>query len=82
MESKEKSPEPSLAAGPSGGRQPLPELLSTEDMCVIFGVSKTTLMRWRTEKGLPHIRLGHKTYYLESTVSEWLKSQKSVVDLS
>ena len=57
-------------------RYPFPELLTAEDMCVIFGISRNTLRDWCANKGLPHIRLGLKTFFTESRVWEWLRSRE------
>ena len=55
-------------------RFPFPELLTAEDMCQIFGISRAVLWDWRVNKGLPHITLGRKYFFIESQVWEWLKS--------
>ena len=62
------------------GRLPLPELLSSDEMCDIFGCSKATLYKLRMEKGLPYVRFGQKIFYLEQDVRNWLNSKKTCND--
>jgi len=55
----------------------LPELLTNDMAAEVFGVSKDTIRRWREDKGMPHIRVGSKTYFLESSLQNWLKSRET-----
>lgn len=48
-------------------------VLSVEQLAEYFHVSKDTIRRWR-DKGLPLVRLGIKSYILESDFIAWFKN--------
>ncbi|TKJ40653.1 hypothetical protein CEE37_06735 [candidate division LCP-89 bacterium B3_LCP] len=60
-------------SGQSGIRYPLAELLSTEEMETLLGVSRQTLYGLR-KKGMPYVRLGQRVFYIEPNVMAWLKT--------
>lgn len=55
----------------------LPELLTTDMVAEIFGVSKATIYEWRMRRAMPYLKLGQKTYFLESSLQSWLKSRET-----
>lgn len=58
------------------GKLYLPELMTNEMAAQAFGVSKSTLYKWREKYKMPHVRLGQMIYYLESSLENWLKSRE------
>ena len=57
-----------------GGKLPDKELLTDEDLMTIFGVSKSSLKRWRTNGSIYFFQLGSTCYYetklLKKTIRE------------
>ena len=49
-------------------------LLDNQDMCQLLNVSKRTLQRYRSSGELPYQNIYHKTYYKESDVEAFIKS--------
>lgn len=48
--------------------------VTTTELCDIFRVTRTTILRWR-EEGMPYYGNGKALRYLVSEVKEWLKEQ-------
>lgn len=48
--------------------------LTTEELCKLFRVTRTTMLRWRRE-GMPYYGKGKALRYKVSEVEEWLKEQ-------
>lgn len=50
-------------------------LLTTADLCRMFGVKEITIYRWRKEHGLPSVTIpgekAHAVRYVPSEVWEW-----------
>jgi hypothetical protein len=49
-------------------------LLDNQDLCEMLHVSKRTLQRYRSSGELPHQNIYHKTYYKESDVERFIRS--------
>ena len=49
-------------------------LLDNQDVCQMLNVSKRTLQRYRSSGELPYQMLYHKTFYRESDVEAFIKS--------
>jgi len=64
----------------SNGSSPttLSEFIPLEALATSLGVSKATVSRWRSELGLPGIRVGIRVYFHEESVARWLKSRETV----
>jgi hypothetical protein len=48
------------------------KLLDNQDLCFMLHISRRTLLRYRTESGLPYIKCGQKIYYKASDVREFI----------
>ena len=51
------------------------KLLDTQDMCLLFKISKRTLAGYRQKKLIPYYAIDGKTYYKASEVLELLKKK-------
>jgi excisionase family DNA binding protein len=49
------------------------QFLTTEDVCQMFDVCRTTLYNWRKGGLLPFHRMGRKVYFLEHEITEAVK---------
>ena len=49
-------------------------LLDNQDLCQLLQASKRSLQRFRSKYRLRYQRIGHKTYYKESDVEDFLKN--------
>jgi hypothetical protein len=49
-------------------------LLDNQDVCQLLNVSKRTLQRYRSSGELPYQMLYHKTFYKESDVQAFIKT--------
>ena len=49
------------------------KLLDNHDMCMLLGVTKRTLQRYRQFKKIIYYKIDGKTYYKSSEVQEFLK---------
>ncbi len=49
-------------------------LLDNQDVCQLLNVSKRTLQRYRSSGELPYQMIYHKTFYKESDVEAFIKS--------
>ena len=50
------------------------KLLDNQDVCQMLNVSKRTLQRYRSSGELPYQMVYHKTFYKESDVEAFIKS--------
>ena len=53
------------------------KLLDNHDMCMLLGVTKRTLQRYRQLKKVTYYKIDGKTYYKSSEIQEFLKRQNS-----
>jgi NitT/TauT family transport system substrate-binding protein len=51
-------------------------IMTTDQICQAFGISKSTLNNWRKEKGLPFIKVGRTVRYDYQAVIDWLKKHE------
>lgn len=51
------------------------ELLDNQDMCMMLGVSKRTLQRYRTEKKVKYYMVKGKPYYLSSEIKNFFEQK-------
>ena len=49
-------------------------ILDNQDVCQLLNVSKRTLQRYRSSEELPYQMLYHKTFYKESDVEAFIKT--------
>lgn len=47
-------------------------ILDSQDVCLMFNLSKRTLQRYRAAGMLPYIQIGGKPFYFESDVEEFI----------
>ncbi len=48
--------------------------MRTAELVTHFAVSERTLLRWRTEEGLPHFLVGGVVLFDQTEVDSWLES--------
>jgi hypothetical protein len=53
------------------------KLLDNHDMCMLLGVTKRTLQRYRQFKKVIYYKIDGKTYYKASEVQDFLKQHNS-----
>jgi hypothetical protein len=53
------------------------ELLDNQDLCLLLGITKRSLARYRQKKMIPYYQGDRKTYYKASEVKEFLKRKES-----
>lgn len=51
------------------------KLLDNQDLCLLLGITKRTLARYRQKKLIPYYMIDKKTYYKSSEVQEFLKKK-------
>ena len=61
------SGQPAPAVGPDG---PAGKLLTMQEACEAFGISKTTLGDWKKRGLVPFVRLGRRVYFERERVLE------------
>jgi hypothetical protein len=52
------------------------ELLDNQDLCLLLGITKRSLARYRQKKLIPYYQGERKTYYKASEVREFLKKNE------
>jgi hypothetical protein len=50
------------------------KLLDNQDLCLLLGITKRSLARYRQKKLIRYYRIDRKTYYKASEVQEFLKT--------
>jgi hypothetical protein len=50
-------------------------LLDNQDMCLLLGITKRSLARYRQKKLIRYYQIDRKTYYKASEVQEFLKTR-------
>ena len=51
------------------------ELLDNQDLCLLLGITKRSLARYRQKKMIPYYQGDRKTYYKASEVRDFLKKR-------
>ena len=51
------------------------KLLDNQDLCLLLGITKRSLARYRQKKLIRYYQLDRKTYYKASEVQEFLKTR-------
>lgn len=51
------------------------ELLDNQDLCLLLGITKRSLARYRQKKMIPYYQGDRKTYYKASEVRDFLKKK-------
>jgi hypothetical protein len=51
------------------------DLLDNQDMCLLLGITKRSLARYRDKKLIRYYQVDRKTYYKASEIKEFLKSK-------
>jgi excisionase family DNA binding protein len=54
----------------------LSDLISEEELAKFFGIGRPTIANWRLNKGLPYIKVGIRSYFIEEDVVSWLRQHK------
>lgn len=53
-----------------------PEILTVEEVAEVLKVSRTTIFRWKTNEGLPYLKIGDRTLRFDrEAVLKWAKEQ-------
>ena len=60
---------PELFLQPASPKEP-DQLLTIEEACAEFGISKTTLQEWKKRQIVPFLRLGRRIYFERSKLLE------------
>ena len=56
------------------------QLISSKDLLIRYGISKSTLRKWVRELGLPLMAItDKKRYVLESDLKAWEESMKNIL---
>ncbi len=53
------------------------QLLTTAELCRLYRISRSTVMRWRNE-GMPYVGRGHSIRYEPEIVERWIKENPKV----
>jgi excisionase family DNA binding protein len=48
------------------------KLMTTKELCEYLNVSRMTIVRMRSERGLPYIKKGRNVYFVLKDVERWL----------
>ena len=51
-------------------------LISVEELAVIFGLAPQTIRNWVALGKIPHVKLGRKHFFQERSVQEWLNQKE------
>ena len=51
-------------------------LISVEELAVIFGLAPQTIRNWIALGKIPHVKLGRKHFFQERSVQEWLNQKE------
>ena len=62
---------------PDNSGQFFENLISVEELAVLFGLAPQTIRNWIALGKIPHVKIGKKWFFLRGSVQEWL-SQKEV----
>ena len=51
-------------------------LISVEELAVIFGLAPQTIRNWIALGKIPHVKIGKKWFFLRGSVQEWLNQKE------
>ena len=51
-------------------------LISVEELAVIFGLAPQTIRNWIALGKIPHVKIGKKWFFLRRSVQEWLNQKE------
>ena len=51
-------------------------LISVEELAVIFGLAPQTIRNWIALGKIPHVKIGRKWFFLRRSVQEWLNQKE------
>ena len=51
-------------------------LISVEELAVIFGLAPQTIRNWIALGKIPHVKIGKKWFFLKGSVQEWLNQKE------
>ena len=51
-------------------------LISVEELAVIFGLAPQTIRNWIALGKIPHVKVGKKWFFLRGSVQEWLNQKE------
>jgi excisionase family DNA binding protein len=54
----------------------LKELLTTQDVSQMLGISRSTLYTWVQERKMPFVRVGHNVLFDQDGLAQWLTAHK------
>ena len=57
-------------------KTPLLDLMSEDELGILFGCTTKTLYYWRREFSMPYITLGRDVYYSETQIYRWMLSRQ------
>ena len=52
------------------------DLISVEELAVIFGLAPRTIRNWIARRKLPHVKIGRKNFLQRKSVQEWLNQKE------
>ena len=51
-------------------------LITTEELAVIFGLAPQTIRNWVTQGKLPYVKIGRRNLFLKRSVQEWVNRKE------
>ena len=51
-------------------------LITTEELAVIFGLAPQTIRNWVAQGKLPYVKLGRRNLFLKRSLQEWLNRKE------
>ena len=65
---------------PNAGEMKLGDekILTTEQVCRLFNITKGTLSNWLYKGQIPSIKIGRKHFFKESTLLDWMSERENI----
>ena len=51
-------------------------LISVEELAVIFGLAPQTIRNWVARGKIPYVKIGNRKWFLKGSMQEWLKQKE------
>ena len=51
-------------------------LISIEELAIIFGLAPRTIRNWIARGKIPHVKIGRRNMFLKRSVQEWLNQKE------